>query len=128
VVTLAPSQTGDKPQLNLPSAQKGPVELRPFIESFIAVGGSQSRGLAELQFYADEVDYFDHGWVNRGFIAQDIQKYTSRWPRRRYRIDGEIQIYIADQQRGVIGATFRLNFAVQNSKRQSLASVAMLYS
>ncbi len=40
MVTLAPSQTGDKPQLNLPSAQKGPVELRPFIESFIAVGGA----------------------------------------------------------------------------------------
>ena len=36
-------------------------------------GGSQFDPLAELPFYADRVDYFDNGIVNRGFIAQDIQ-------------------------------------------------------
>jgi hypothetical protein len=51
------------------------------------------------RFTADKVDYFDNGVVNRGFIAQDIQKYASRWPLRRYWIDGEIQIKIVTTNR-----------------------------
>ena len=73
--------------------------------------------MAELSFYADSVDYFDHGVVNRAFIAQDIQKYVNRWPLRRYRIVGEIRTGVVDQKRDMAGVTFRLRFAVQNDKK-----------
>ena len=73
--------------------------------------------MAELPFYADTVDYFDHGVVDRGFIEKDIHKYASRWPLRRYWIDGEIGTKIVDQKHDVVGAAFRLRFAVQNAKK-----------
>ncbi|HEX8312040.1 MAG TPA: peptidoglycan-binding domain-containing protein, partial [Chthoniobacteraceae bacterium] len=34
----------------------------------------------ELGFYADQVDYFDHGKVGRDFIENDVQNYRKRWP------------------------------------------------
>ena len=70
-----------------------------------------------MSFYADKVDYFDNGIVNRAFIARDIQKYASRWPQRRFWIDGEIQTRIVNQQQGIAEANFRLKFAVQNPKK-----------
>lgn len=93
------------------------LDLRAFIEAFIDAGESHSDPLAELRFYADNVDYFHHGVVDRGFIMQDIQKYVSRWTWRRYRIDGEIRIEIVDKQQDIAKATFRLQFATQNAKK-----------
>jgi hypothetical protein len=73
--------------------------------------------LSEISFYADTVDYFDNGVVNRAFIMNDIQKYAKRWPVRRFWIDGEIRTRIIDQRQGMAEATFRLNFAVQNQAK-----------
>ena len=117
IVALQPSKTADKPQPNLQSSQKGGVNLRPFIESFIAAGESQSDYLAELPFYADRVEYFDNGVVSRDFIIRDIQKYVTRWPKRRYWIEGDIRTAIVDQQQDITEVRFRLNFAVQNSMK-----------
>ena len=55
--------------------------------------------------------------MNHAFIAQDIQKYLSRSPLRRYRIVGEIRTGVVDQKRDMAGVTFRLRFAVQNDKK-----------
>ena len=117
IVAFGPPPTDNTSQSNVPSSQKGSVNLAAFIGSFIEAGETQSDPLAELPFYADRVDYFDHGVVNRGFIAQDIQKYASRWPLRRYWIDGEIHTKIVDQKQDVAGVAFRLKFAVQNAKK-----------
>ena len=117
VVARAPSQAGDSTQPGRQSFGKGGVNLGQFISAFIDAGGSHSNPLAELPFYADNVDYFNHGVVNPGFIVQDIQKYVRRWPRRRYWIDGEVRIAIVDQQQDIAEATFRLHFAVQNAKK-----------
>ena len=104
-------------QSNAPSSQRGSVNLAAFIESFIQAGESQSDLLAQLAYYADSVDYFDDGVVNRGFIAQDIQSYAGRWPLRRHSIDGEIDTKVVDAKRDVVGVAFRLKFAVQNAKK-----------
>jgi hypothetical protein len=117
VVAEAPSQAGDPTQPGRESSGKGGVNLRQFIQAFIDAGGSYSDPLAELPFYAENVDYFNHGVVNPGFIVQDIQKYVRRWPWRRYWIDGEVRITIVDQQQDIAEATFRLHFAVQNAKK-----------
>ena len=93
------------------------LNLSAFVEAFINAGGSHSNPLAELPFYADNVDYFQHGVVDREFIMQDIQKYVRRWTSRRYWVDGEIRIEIVDKQQEVAKATFRLQFATQNAKK-----------
>ena len=93
------------------------IEGKDLPWSFIRAGESQSDLLAELPYYADRVDYFDHGVVNRGFIAQDIQRYAGRWPLRRHSIDGEIHTKVVDPKQDVVGVAFRLKFAVQNAKK-----------
>ena len=98
-------------------SRKTRLNLRAFVEAFINAGGSHSDPLAELPFYADNVDYFHHGVVDRGFIMQDIQRYVRRWTSRRYLVDGEIRIEIVDKQQDVAKATFRLQFATQNAKK-----------
>ena len=96
------SQSGSRPSLQLPEGFRWVDEieasLASFVEQFIAAGQSSSDPLLELSFYADKVDYFDKGIVGRAFIAQDIQKYASRWPRRRFWI-GEIQTRINNPKR-----------------------------
>ncbi len=117
VVAIRQSRTGDASQFSSESSQQIGVSLASFVENFIAAGESSFDPLSELSFYADKVDYFEHGIVNRALIAQDIQKYASRWPRRRCWIDGEIRTRIVNRQRGIAETSFRLKFAVQNPKK-----------
>ena len=100
IVAFGPPPTDNTSQLNIPSSQNDSGNLAAFIGSFIEAGETQSDPFAELPFYADRVDYFNHGVVNLGFITQDIQKYASRWPLRRYWIDGEIHTRVVDPKTG----------------------------
>jgi Trypsin-like peptidase domain len=99
------------------------ANLVSFVEQYLVAGQSGSDPLAELSFYADNVDYFDKGIVSRAFIARDIQNYASRWPWRKFWI-GEVQTRINERQQGVAELTFRLKFAVQNSKKTLTGVVA----
>ena len=117
VVAIGQSRTSDAARSGPESSQQSGVSLASFVEAFIGAGTSSFDPSSELSFYADKVDYFDNGIVNRAFIARDIQKYASRWPQRRFWIDGEIQTRIVNQQQGIAEATFRLKFAVQNPKK-----------
>lgn len=47
---------------------------------------------AILHCYAEKVDYFDHGIVDRDFIRQDKNTYFSRWPTAKHEIQGNITI------------------------------------
>jgi len=38
----------------------------------------------ELGFYAERVDYFDHGLVSLQFVEKDIGRYYKRWPDRKF--------------------------------------------
>jgi hypothetical protein len=117
IVALQPTPANAAPQQDLQTSQTKPVNLGPFIESFIAAGESESDYLAELPFYAEKVDYFENGVVTRDFILRDIEKYVTRWPERRYWIDGSIRTAIVKQGKDIAEVRFRLNYAVQNSKK-----------
>jgi hypothetical protein len=40
----------------------------------------------ELGMYADRVDYFDHGVVDRQYVQNELAVYDQRWPRRSYKL------------------------------------------
>ena len=40
-----------------------------------------------MQFYADSLNYFDHGPVNRAFVKKDVERFYQRWPQRHYRLE-----------------------------------------
>jgi len=71
----------------------------------------------ESNFYAEEVDYFDDGKVNKGFVVNDIKPNNQRWPKRTYWVDGEPSIRIMGSQGDVARGVVRLKFSVQNAQK-----------
>lgn len=66
----------------------------------------------ELGFYADQVDYFDHGIVDRGYVQNELAAYDQRWPRRKYTLLNTVHVL---RNGGRTTAKFRIAFEVANS-------------
>ncbi len=60
-------------------------ESRRFIEDYLRAGEG-NRLDEELKFYADQVNYFNQGIVDRAFIRRDVQRYYRRWPKRKFEL------------------------------------------
>jgi hypothetical protein len=67
----------------------------------------------ELAFYADRVDYFDHGKVGRDFVRSDVQNYYKRWPERKYDLL-DVKVLPAKGEERVV--RFRIAFKVKNQR------------
>jgi len=82
-----------------------------------------------VDFYAAKVNYFDHGWVDRDFIATDVANYRKRWPIRRYSIISGPDVVRAPGQ-DMHSATYRIWFEVQSpeKRREGIASDKLLIS
>jgi hypothetical protein len=75
--------------------------------------------LRDKEQFADVVDYYDKGSVDRAFIAQDKADYAIRWPVREYRL---IPGTLSTVGRGpnTFAATFAYTFTLANgTKRKS---------
>ena len=46
----------------------------------------------ELSFYGEQVQYFDHGTVNRGYIRNELVVYQQHWPQQQYAIIGPVTV------------------------------------
>ncbi len=66
---------------NAVGAPKG--NIRDFIRRYLAACESPNPQ-DELAFYADRVDYFDHGVVDKTYILNELAVYDQRWPKRHY--------------------------------------------
>jgi hypothetical protein len=92
------------------------TSLREFVIQF-ATSGNTASSLAEIWFYADEVDYFDNGRVTKAFVSEDIGKYNQRWPQRYYQVNTEPTIEMIDSAHDVARATVVIGFSVKNGQR-----------
>ena len=81
-----PTSVPSAPRAELVREQPKP-DLNKFVRDFLT-SGNYDDPTAESSFYADEVDYFDDGRVNEGFIVNDIKTYDQRWPKRSFWVDG----------------------------------------
>lgn len=75
------------------SFQRQPDQMaavRAFVEDFIRRGESNEPG-AQTELFADRVNYFDDGVVDRHFISRDTDKYNKRWPDRHFTVVEPIQ-------------------------------------
>jgi S1-C subfamily serine protease len=90
--------------------------LNEFVREFVTSGNFDDPAV-ESSFYAEEVDYFDDGRVNKGFVVNDIQTYNQRWPKRSYWVDGDPAIKVVDLQGDVARAVVTLKFSVQNGQK-----------
>jgi hypothetical protein len=93
----------------------------------------------ELAFYAERVDYFDHGVVPRQFVEKDVRRYYKRWPARKFTLlsmtsephptSGEVVVKFRirfdlksprESARGETENTFRVGEGTENTKLVSL--------
>ena len=103
----------------LPSADPGTALLPEQAESFVRayLDTCETNQLeAELAFYADRVNYFDHGVVRRDFIAKDVARYYRRWPERNYEL---LDLQVGKPAGDEIDVKFRIAFSVRNPEHRA---------
>ena len=73
----------------------------------------------ELNFYADRVDYFDHGVVDRSYIKNELAVYDQRWPTRKYTFGDSVRVVRTGNS---TVAKVRVAFQVANTEHNRKAS------
>jgi peptidoglycan hydrolase-like protein with peptidoglycan-binding domain len=72
----------------------------------------------ELTFYADKVEYFDHGVVDRPYIKNELAVYDQRWPSRKYTLGDSLSVSHVGNN---TIAKIRVNFQVANPEQNRQA-------
>lgn len=78
---------------------------------------------ASMEKYADHVNYYEHGIVDRNFITKDLQDYHSRWPVLKIRLSSPVEVtdtINADDKK--LTFTYKFEASTQNRNRVSAGS------
>ena len=108
------------------AAGNGPVlvlsqeRLRDYVGAFVLAGLDPRVG-AELEFFADQVEYYDKGTISRDKIRADLQRYNAQWPERRFWLAGEIDVQPQPDSR--VRVTFPLRYQLRNGTRLSAGQI-----
>jgi Putative peptidoglycan binding domain len=94
--------------------------VRDYVAAFVLAGLDKNVG-AETEFFADRVDYYDSGALDREKIREDLKRYDERWPERHFWVAGQINIEPQSDNR--VRVTFPLGFKLRNANRQSSGKV-----
>ena len=114
------------PTASVPEISDGSVlvlsqeRLRDYVGAFVLAGLDPRVG-AELEFFADEVRYYDQGTLSRDKIRADLQRYNERWPQRRFWLSGDIVVEPQPDSR--IRVTFPLRYQLRNGSRLSAGEI-----
>ena len=88
--------------------------LRDYVAAFVLAGLDKNVG-TEAEFFADRVDYYDQGVMDREKIQQDLKRYDERWPERHFWVAGKINVEPQSENR--VRVTFPLGFKLRNGNR-----------
>lgn len=89
--------------------------LRGFVEDFLKRSESNDPK-AQLDCFADRVDYFDDGKVNKAFIVKETKRYNERWPIRHFALVEPLQAAgVSNPFLGMVVVSFRCRFDVRQS-------------
>ena len=94
--------------------------LRDYVAAFVLAGLDKNVG-TEAEFFADRVNYYDQGVMDREKIQQDLKRYDERWPERHFWVAGKINIEPQSENR--VRVTFPLGFKLRNGNKQSSGKV-----
>jgi len=94
--------------------------LRDYVAAYVLAGLDKNVG-AEAEFFADRVQYYDQGVMDREKIRQDLKRYDERWPERHFWVAGKINI--EPQSDNQVRVTFPLGFKLRNGSKQSSGKV-----
>lgn len=94
------------------------AEIRSFLRRYFDACQSPNPQ-DELAFYADRVEYFDHGAVDRPYIQNELAVYNQRWPSRKYSLGDSLRIVHAGNN---TIAKIRVAFEVANNEHKRKAA------
>jgi hypothetical protein len=89
--------------------------LRDYLAAFVLAGLDRNVG-AETEFFADRVQYYDQGIMDREKIREDLKRYDAQWPERHFWVAGPINIEPQNDQQ--LQVTFPLGFKLRNGNKQ----------
>jgi len=92
-----------------------PAELARFASDYLAAMSSNDVK-RQLKFYADEVDYYRNGQIDRRIVEQTLRRYHARWPSRSYTMGRAIR-YGRITPGGEIAMTFPVSFTLKDGGR-----------
>lgn len=104
---------GLHPQGAVKATNPGPITKREaddFVRRYLAACAS-ANGQDEISLYAEHLDYFDHGVVDRQYVQNEVVSYDQRWPTRKYTLISPVRI---SRSHGTPAAKFRVAFEVSN--------------
>jgi hypothetical protein len=85
-------------------------EIRSFLRRYFDACQSPNPD-DELAFYADRVEYFDHGVVDKPYIRNELAVYDQRWPSRKYTLGDSLRVVRSENN---TIAKIRVAFDVSN--------------
>ena len=94
--------------------------LRDYVAAFVLAGLDRNVGV-EAEFFADNVQYYDQGTIDREKIREDLKRYDERWPERHFWVAGAINVEPQSDQE--VRVTFPLGFKLRNANKQSSGKV-----
>lgn len=122
--TVQTPPTAERPKRDLPpeSAQTGLTAdaARRFVEDYLEAA-EQPAPEQEVSFFADRVDYFDSGKVNRRFIEKDQRNYYRRWSSRNFDLIGEPEVVRSSEDSATV--RFRVRYALKSNADSSQGKV-----
>jgi hypothetical protein len=94
--------------------------LRDYVGAFVLAGLDPQVG-AEAAFFADRVQYYDSGTIDREKIRNDLMRYDKRWPERRFWLAGDIKVEPQSDNR--VRVTFPLRYELRKGAKHSSGKV-----
>jgi hypothetical protein len=112
----APPATVD----NSPASDISEERLRDYVGAFV-LAGLDPQVSAEAAFFADRVQYYNEGMKDREKIREDLKRYDSRWPGRKFWLAGDITVQPQTDKR--VRVTFPLRYELRNGGKRSSGKV-----
>ncbi|HEY4272229.1 MAG TPA: peptidoglycan-binding protein [Candidatus Udaeobacter sp.] len=103
-----------------PAPEFSTERLRDYVAAYVLAGLDKNVG-AETEFFADRVDYYDSGTMEREKIREDLKRYDEQWPERHFWLAGKITVEPQTDHR--LRVTFPLGFKLRNANKQSSGKV-----
>lgn len=91
-----------------------PEQVTKLVERYLRDAEGDDVDL-QVGYYGFPVEYFDHGAVDRDFVADDTRAYLKRWPTRHYQLTEPISSQ-ATANGEELNIEFTIVFSVRNSK------------
>ncbi|GEM_PF-2725444 len=113
---IAQAWAADTANANPPVRSPLDSELRAFIEHYFNV---LEKGDVEqlMTFYANQVDYYTWGIVDKVLVAQEKADYFVRWPLVQQNLVGELEITSTAENSEIL-VTYLLSFSVYNPQQK----------